>query len=79
MAYDHIIAYAQIAFFVIDMESMINYLDARKFQHEKRYFNIIGRTVHAIGCTILYFIGPHLVCIFIILLVSPLSHKHVIP
>ena len=59
MVYDHIIAYSQLAFFVIDMEAMINFLAARKLWHTKSYFNIMSRTVHTSGCNILYFIVLH--------------------
>ena len=58
--YDHIIAYARLAFVIIDMEAMLNYLAARKFQDAKWHFNISFRSVHASGCTILYFIRPHI-------------------
>ena len=62
-AYDHVIAYARLTFVITDMEVIINYLAARKSRHEKRHFSIICHALHVIGCTILYFIRPHLVFI----------------
>ena len=58
--YDHVIAYARLTFVVISMESMINYLDARKFRHTKMHFDIMCRAVQARGWTIFYFIRPHI-------------------
>ena len=52
-AYDHIIAYARFDVVAIDMEAMINCLAARKLRNAKRHFNIMCRSVHASGCTIL--------------------------
>ena len=36
--YGHVIVYSQLAFVVFDMETMINYLDARKLWHVKKSF-----------------------------------------
>ena len=52
-AYDHIIAYSHLAFLVINVEAMIDYLAARKFWHAKRYFNTMSCTVYDSICTIL--------------------------
>ena len=51
--YGHVIVYSQLAFVVFDMETMINYLDARKFRNAKRYFNIMSHSLHASVCIIL--------------------------
>ena len=72
MAYDNIIAYSRLTFFVINMKAMINYLAARKFQHGKSHFNFISCSVHASGYTVIYFIRPHL--LFIIFCVLSLYH-----
>ena len=70
--YDHIIAYDQLAFIVMNVKVMINYLAAREFRHAKRYFNIMSSTIHASGCAILYSISPHLA--FIMLSISSFYH-----
>ena len=59
-AYNHGIDYYQIAFVVIDMEAMIIYLAARKLWHAKRHFDLTRRALYVSGCTIFYFIRPHL-------------------
>ena len=60
MSYDHVIAYAQISFFVIDTESMINDISARKTRHAKRHSGVVHRAVHASGCTIFYCIRTNI-------------------
>ena len=62
------------------MEAMNNYLDTRKIQHAKSYFDVTCCAVHSSSCTILYFIRPHIVCfILVVLLVAMISHTHVTP
>ena len=46
-AYDHVIAYSQIAFFVVNMEAVINYLADRKIWHAKRHLDVMH-------CAVLY-------------------------
>ena len=72
LAYDHITTYAQIAFAVIKMEAMINYIADRKFWHAKRHFNIMCCAVDNSICTILFFIRPHIA--FIMIVVFSLYH-----
>ena len=63
---------------------MINYIADRKLRHAKSHFDVMRFAVHASGCTILYFIRPHiffivLVCfLFIMMLVTLLYHNHAI-
>ena len=57
---DHTIAYALLDFVVVDVKVMINYLAARKLCHAKKYAGVMRHAVHASGCTILYFIRPHI-------------------
>ena len=53
MAYNDIIAYGRLAFVVIKLKEMFNYIAARELRHEKRYFNIMSSTIHTIGSAIL--------------------------
>ena len=59
MAYDHVIAYALLAFVGIGMEVMLNYLSARELWHKRIHFYVMCRAVHASGWTILYVVKPH--------------------
>ena len=60
MDYDHFIAYTRIAFVIVDMETVINYLAAIKLWHAKSNFDVMRHGVHACDCTILYFVRPHI-------------------
>ena len=68
MAYYIVIAYAEFAFVVVDMEAVLNYLAARELWHSQRHLDDIRRAVQPCGCTIFYFILPYLV--FIVFSVS---------
>ena len=52
-AYNHIIAYAQLALVIINVKTMINYPADRELRHSKSYFNIMSSEIHTIGCAIL--------------------------
>ena len=47
-AYNHITAYARLAFVVIDLKAMINYPADRKLRHAKRFFNM-STFYHVVG------------------------------
>ena len=71
-SYNHIIAYARLAFVIINVKAMINYLDARKFRHAKKYFNIMSSAINVSGSAIIYLIRLHLA--FIMLSMSSFYH-----
>ena len=63
MEYDHVISYTQFAFFVVNMKTVINYLATGEIWYKKVHLDAMRRALQYCGCTILYFIGPHIVFI----------------
>ena len=59
-AYDNVIAYDQLYFVVVDMEAMLYYIDARGLCQSKQQFDVMHSSVQTCGCTIVYFVRPHL-------------------